>query len=310
MSDTSKIPARRIEGLEEVLESIQSLSFPDQTNNNGKFLSTDGENPSWKFPTIVKDVELSSEKGLSQLIINKLSQTKYDELLENNLIKDNELYITSDNKEYYTKEEVDNLIQNTDVPTKVSELENDSNYIQNIATGEFSLTLLGQEGGKTRATSVGYQAKANDYSTALGAWSYATGYGATSIGRGTQASANNSLSIGTSAQSSAPGAIALGAQARNDEEKTFKVSLSTNNDNTPAVDESTGLYTLLTSDGKIPNERLNLENYVTKSTTLAGYGITDAYTKEETDAMLDAKFQVVDSLPDNPNPNVFYFIKE
>ena len=314
MSDTSKIPARRIEGLEEVLESIQSLSFPDQTNNNGKFLSTDGENPSWKFPSVIKDIETLTEIGLSQLVINRLSQEKYDELLSSGLINDDELYITSNDKEYYTKEEVDNLIQENNVPTKVSELENDLNYIQNQALESSAISILGEPTSNTRSINIGFQSVTSaNYSTAIGSHSQATGSGSVALGRGARATKNNSVAIGVSSQSLAPGAIALGAQAVNNEEKTLKVALTTNNDLVPAVDESTGLYTLLKSDGKIPNERLNLGDYALKSEIPNVSNKADketTYTKQEVDAIINNKFQVVDTLPDNPDPNVFYFIKE
>ena len=311
MSDTSKIPARRIEGLE---EALQSISFPDQTNNNGKFLSTDGENPSWKFPSVIKDIESLTEIGLSQLIINRLSQEKYDELLSSGLINDDELYITSDDKEYYTKDEVDNLIQDNNVPTKVSELENDLNYLQNQALESSAISILGEPTSNTRSINIGFQSVTSaNYSTALGSHSQATGSGSVALGRGARATKNNSVAIGVSSQSLAPGAIALGAQAVNNEEKTLKVALTTNNDLVPAVDESTGLYTLLKSDGKIPNERLNLEDYALKSEIPNVSNKADketTYTKQEVDAIINNKFQVVDTLPDNPDPNVFYFIKE
>ena len=142
--------------------------------------------------------------------------------------------------------------------SKVSELENDSNYISNTATGEKSITINGTATTYKQAVNIGESSRASNYSTAVGTWAGAEGAGSTAIGRKTRALENNSIAIGVSAESNAAGAIALGAQAKNNEAKTFKVALTDASDSTPATDESTGLYTLLTSDGKIPNERLNI----------------------------------------------------
>lgn len=142
--------------------------------------------------------------------------------------------------------------------SKVSELENDSNYISNTATGENSMTINGTATTYKQAVNIGESSRASNYSTAVGTWAGAEGAGSTAIGRKTRALENNSIAIGVSAESNAAGAIALGAQAKNNEAKTFKVALTDASDSTPATDESTGLYTLLTSDGKIPNERLNI----------------------------------------------------
>lgn len=142
--------------------------------------------------------------------------------------------------------------------SKVSELENDSNYISNTATGEHSITINGTATTYKQAVNIGESSRASNYSTAVGTWAGAEGDGSTAIGRKTRALENNSMAIGVSAESNAAGAIALGAQAKNNEAKTFKVALTDASDSTPATDESTGLYTLLTADGKIPNERLNI----------------------------------------------------
>ena len=49
-----------------------------------------------------------------------------------------------------------------------------------------------------------------------------------------------------------------------------------------------------------------LNDKANSSTTLSGYGITDAYTKTE----VDAKFQYVTELPASPVEGVTYFILE
>lgn len=238
-----------------------TADFPSQTDNAGKALVTDGNNASWEYTSIIKNISNSSETGLSQLVINKVTQEEYNELLANNQLNENELYITDNN-------------ESSDIDT--------SSFVQNLATDTSSLVIMGVDGGKTKATSIGYNTQANDYSTALGAHSKATGLGATALGRTSEATKTNSIAIGVNAKVSAPGAIALGAQAVNTEEKTFKVSLSTNSDKIPAVDESTGLYTMLTSDGKIPNERLNIlpnqENNVGKALVTDGENTEWKYT--------------------------------
>ena len=92
-------------------------NFPDQSDNAGKFLTTDGENPSWDYTSVINDVTNSTETGLSKLVINKLSQEEYDNLLEQNAIQDNELYIINDgNSQYVTEEELQqSLITKADV---------------------------------------------------------------------------------------------------------------------------------------------------------------------------------------------------
>ena len=144
---------------------------------------------------------------------------------------------------YYTKSEVDTLL---------------SGKLSNTATGNLSLTILGTASTGTDATNVGIQSAAGWYATSLGRGATASGTASTVIGRTALANQTNSVAIGTAAQSTAIGAIALGAQARNSEDKTFKVALTDKNDNTPAVDESTGLFTLLESNGKIPAGRYNV----------------------------------------------------
>lgn len=85
--------------VDELLENIEqniSSDIPLQTNNAGKFLTTDGTDALWDYVIRFNDVENISEKGISKLIINKLTQSKYNELLESNQIKDDELYITDE----------------------------------------------------------------------------------------------------------------------------------------------------------------------------------------------------------------------
>lgn len=143
------------------------------------------------------------------------------------------------------------------------------NALQNTATGNNSLTILGTSSTGVESTNVGIQSSAGWYATSLGRNARANGGGSIALGRSALADKKNSVAIGTNAQSTAIGAIALGALARNNETKTFKVALTDKDDNTPAVDESTGLFTLLQSDGKIPDGRLPIATSVSSSSTNA-----------------------------------------
>ena len=91
---------------------------PEQYNNAGKALTTDGENSSWNYLINMNNLSNSTNEGLPKLVINKLTQAEYDELVENDMINENELYTITD----------------AVIPTKTSELENDSNYMTSDTT--------------------------------------------------------------------------------------------------------------------------------------------------------------------------------
>ena len=103
---------------EEVNDLLTNNSnLPDQEGNSGKALVTDGENASWEYTSVINDVTNASETGLSKLVINKLSQEEYNNLLEQDAIQDNELYIINDgNSQYVTEEELQqSLVTKADV---------------------------------------------------------------------------------------------------------------------------------------------------------------------------------------------------
>lgn len=141
--------------------------------------------------------------------------------------------------------------------------------LTNYSNIQGSLTVLGTPTTGQESSNVGPGSNAINYATALGSYSNASGIGSTALGRRSTASGINSLAIGTSAQATATGAIALGTQCRNNEAKTFKVALTDSNDFNPAVNEATGLFTLLQSNGKIPNGRLDIDSTPTQSSTNA-----------------------------------------
>ena len=52
---------------------------------------------------------MAAEHVIDGLVINKVeSQSVYDNMLANNLVNDDEMYLIEDNNEYYNKTEADN----------------------------------------------------------------------------------------------------------------------------------------------------------------------------------------------------------
>ena len=133
-----------------------------------------------------------------------------------------------------------------------------SGYLKNLATGTGSLTVGGQANPNYDSTNLGLSSQAGSYSVSVGEDARATGTASIALGGKTRATGNNGLALGRSASASAEGAIALGAQAQNSEPLTFKVALTNATDLNPAVDESTGLFTMLNSAGIIPDGRLSV----------------------------------------------------
>ena len=97
--------------VDNIIKTVDSL--PKQTDNAGKVLVTDGTTASWDYVINMNNLTESTSAGVSNLVINKLTQAEYDELKANGLVKDNEIYLTSD--EYYTKKEVDEIIENINI---------------------------------------------------------------------------------------------------------------------------------------------------------------------------------------------------
>lgn len=91
---------------------------------------------------------------------------------------------------------------------------------------------------------VGDSSQSAELGTAIGSTAYATSYGI-AIGRQAKSNASYGTAIGSYAKSNASDAIQIG-QGQNDDASTLKVGLYPNN------------YTLLTSDGLIPSERVAL----------------------------------------------------
>ena len=130
------IPLERLSNIE--IPSVETL--PDQTNNGGKVLTTNGDEASWNHIINLNDITTLSSEGLSNLVLNKLTQAEYNALLENNQINDNELYIITDtNNVFATKDEI---------PTNISELNNDIGYItQDELSNQYVDTTTNQDIG-------------------------------------------------------------------------------------------------------------------------------------------------------------------
>ena len=144
--------------------------LPEQDGNAGKALVTDGANTSWDYTTVIKNVDEGTEVGSSKLIINKLSQTKYDELAAAGLINENELYITSDDKEYYTKEEVDAI---ADTKVALDSYNTDKAGLEEeiagkVAQGEYDAKVAELEGAIAGKVAQGeYDAKVEELTGAI-----------------------------------------------------------------------------------------------------------------------------------------------
>jgi hypothetical protein len=156
---------------------------------------------------------------LEQVVFNTLSQEKYNELKENGQLNPNEIYLVPDT-------------ESVDVPTKVSDLVNDSGYIT-----ETELT------GKGYLTSV-----PNEYIT--------------------------------------------------ETELTGKGYLTSHQDISGKADKSTTytkseVDTLLSPTATTEYVDTEVNKKANKATTIAGYNITDAYTKTEVDAKVSSVYRFI-----------------
>ena len=111
----------------------------------------------------------------------------------------------------------------------------DAKFLQNTATGSFSISILG--GGTTSNGSINI----GQFSNILGSYNIAIGNNS-----GVSLNAQYSIALGSAANTSANYAIQLG-RGTNSEANSFYVGLSDSNN-----------YKLLSSDGTIPNTRLNV----------------------------------------------------
>lgn len=225
-----------IEGLENGTISDDDLSFVDDTSG-----SVD----------IDVDTEMSdtSENPVQNKVIKAYIDSTEQDIISNYMEVDSELQQQINAQATAVTELQDDVMANM---TEIADLKGSA--LTNIAIGEGALTILGTASeemnatnigtGSTAAkngTAVGSNSHANTSSTAIGRNSKAYGEGATAIGFGSEARGKNSIVLG------------IGATTETD---VFKVALPTSS--AKATDEASGLFTMLTSDGKIPDARVNL----------------------------------------------------
>lgn len=107
--DISEIDLSNYYTKPEVDELVSTINpLPAQEDNDGKALVTNGLTPSWDYIINLNDSINQKSDGLPKLVINRLTQSEYDELLNSGQINDNEFYITDE--KYYTKEELNEII--------------------------------------------------------------------------------------------------------------------------------------------------------------------------------------------------------
>ena len=175
--------------------------------------------------------------------------------IEPQTAKNGDMYYNSVEQKYYSFKDGEwvEQVDTENATSIVQEVIVEDNYLKNTATGTNSLTIGGTKATNNNAVNIGVGSFAPGWlSTSVGQSSAATATASTAIGQASRATQINAVAIGTNAEATASGAIALGTKAKNSEAKTLKVALSDTNGTHPCVDESTGLYTLLNADGKVP----------------------------------------------------------
>ena len=131
------------------------------------------------------------------------------------------------------------------------------------ATGNYAISIGGSSSAtNTQNVAVGYNADATAANgTAIGGSAQATGAGTVCLGYQAQAGGAQATAIGYQAQARGAQAIQLG-YGTNSDAKTFKVGF---------YDASAPVnYELLSTDGKIPGERMSLQGTTAPDTTTVG----------------------------------------
>lgn len=135
----------------------------------------------------------------------------------------------------------------------------DATALHNNTTQTNGLAILGTTTAAANATAIGQDSVASAVTTAVGTTSQSYGVMSVSVGgwsnAGNSANVYDAVAIGAGAQAMASGSIQLG-NGVNTDAKTFKVALTDSQNMHAATDEASGLFTLLNSDGTIPNARL------------------------------------------------------
>lgn len=187
-------------------------ALPSQTGNSGKFLTTNGTDASW---ATVGGLPSQTGNTGKFLTTDGTDASWSDKPLVNKATNSGSMQVTLDSINTNVS-----LTGNVIIGSRISY--NDSGALSNTAIG----------------TGLGIREKSN---VLVGNSCRITG------GTG------NSIAIGAGARVGATGAIQLGSEGTNDEAGTFKVSLLTNN--TPGHYNNVN-YKLLDYDGTIPADRL------------------------------------------------------
>lgn len=227
--------------------AIGTDSLPDQTGQSGKFLTTDGTALSWG--SAIQATEKGAASGVAPLDANSKVAETY---LPSTTLKNTATVtwaLTIDGAANTTHGESVNIGHRSNIQGDCS-----------VAIGEDSTT--------------------GTYGTALGAFAYGSGQGSIAIGsgaptQGAEATATGSIAIGTNAKATAADAIQLGTGS-NATAGTFNVALGTDKN-----------YQLLTNDGKVPNDRLNVMTG-TDGTTAGTAGLVPAPAATDTGKFLKA----------------------
>ena len=148
--------------------------------------------------------------------------------------------------------------------------------------------------------SVGYQCASDDSSVAIGRSSYATGGNAVAIGRSSYATGGNAVAIGYEAVASSDSgnSIAIGLNASATESSSIAIGeYAETSADTPMVinaggrtvlqSDATGKLSILKGDGT--DTRMVIQDEIEALKNAGGGGTVDAYTKTETDNLLNAK---------------------
>lgn len=141
----------------------------------------------------------------------------------------------------------------------------DPNKLENTATSENSITILGNAAAGVNATNIGIGSSADKNGVSVGYNSHSHS-ASTAIGRNAKAYGGLSTALGCGTEARGRGSIMLGACGVSSEEHVFNVALLPDGVES-ATDEASGLFTMLTADGKIPNGRLNISNSITSEST-------------------------------------------
>lgn len=144
-----------------------------------------------------------------------------------------------------------------------------ANKLQNTATGNHSLTLLGTAATSTYAVNIGESTTTNQYGVSVGYGADAVGQYSVAIGRNAYAGESNkpyATAIGNSSTASGERAIAIGSSSIASATRSIMLGPGTNSaSNTFAVGLNSTTYRLLESTGKIPVDRLTAMGGATSS---------------------------------------------